>query len=134
MPVQRGEMALWVAVSIMAGVAEEYVYRGVFADLATRLTGSLTLAWAFAILAFSIAHATQGSRAAVAFSAAFSLVAHILVLAMGTLAFAIVLHAAYDVIAGFEYRRLGLRLGYPVHGLPDADAAAVTTPPTASSP
>jgi membrane protease YdiL (CAAX protease family) len=135
MPVQPDEIALWVAVSVMAGVSEEYVYRWVFSDLGARLTGSLTLGWMLSILAFSVAHATQGSWVAVLFSAAFALVAHVLVFLTGTLVFAMALHAAYDVLAGIEYRRLGLRLGYPEHGLPDADAeAAVTTSPAASSP
>ncbi|MEW5914941.1 MAG: CPBP family intramembrane glutamic endopeptidase [Gemmatimonadota bacterium] len=135
MPVQPDEMALWVAVSVMAGVSEEYVYRWVFSDLGARLTGSLAFGWALSILAFSVAHATQGSWAAVLFSAAFALLAHLLVFLTGTLVFAIALHAVYDVLAGIEYRRLGLRLGYPEHGLPDADAeSAVTTSPAASSP
>jgi membrane protease YdiL (CAAX protease family) len=131
MPSGPGEMALWVAVSIMAGVAEEYVYRGVMTDLGVRLTGSLPLAWTFAVLAFSVAHANQGAKSVLVI-ALFSLVAHVLVYATGTLLFAIVLHAAYDVIAAVEYVRLGQRLGYPPHGLPDADA--VTTPAAASSP
>ncbi len=134
MPDGLHEMTLWTAVSVMAGVAEEFVYRWVFADLGLRLTGSLPLAWTIAILAFAIAHANLGPRAMV-IVAAFSLVAHVLVYTTGTLLFAIVLHAAYDVIAGFEYTRLGQQLGYPTEGLPDAAAdGAVTTPPATSSP
>lgn len=67
--------------------------------------------------------------------AIFSIVAHVLVYFSGTLLFAVVLHAAYDVLAGFEYVRLGRQLGYPQHGLPDAaDAPDVTAPPVTSSP
>ncbi len=33
MPSGRGEASLWIALSILAGVAEEAVYRGVFAEL-----------------------------------------------------------------------------------------------------
>jgi uncharacterized protein len=134
MPDGPVEMAMWVAVSIMAGVAEEYVYRGVMTDLGVRLTGSLPLAWTFAVVAFSAAHANQGATSMLVIGL-FSLVAHILVYATGTLLFAMVLHAAYDVIAGAEYARLGQRLGYPPHGLPDAaSGTAVTTPAPASSP
>lgn len=134
MPQGAREGALWIAVSIMAGVAEEYVYRGVFSDLATRLTGSLVLAWALAVAAFTIAHANQGVRS-LAVIATFALAAHMLVYLSGSLLFAIVLHAVYDVFAGFEYARLGRELGYPAQVLPDAASdAAVTTSPAASSP
>ena len=56
------ETALWIALSVMAGVAEETVYRGVFSELVVRLTGSIWLAWSAAVLAFTIAHANQGIR------------------------------------------------------------------------
>ncbi|MGH7712312.1 MAG: CPBP family intramembrane glutamic endopeptidase [Gemmatimonadaceae bacterium] len=134
MPTGPVERALWIALSLMAGIAEETVYRGVFSDLATRLTASMPLAWGLAVAAFAIAHANQGPRA-VAVIAAFALGAHALVYFTGTLLYAILLHAIYDVVAGFDYARLGQQLGYPTRGLPDADAAAaVTTSPATSSP
>ena len=134
MPADAVEMALWIAVAIMAGVAEEMVYRGVFSHLATRLTGSMAAAWALAVLAFTIAHANQGIKS-MGMIALFSLVAHALVYLSGTLLFVIVLHAAYDVSAAFDYVRLGRQLGYPLHELPDAATRdAVTTPTAASSP
>ena len=134
MPQGAREMALWIAVSVMAGVSEEYLYRGVFSDLMVRLTGSVGLAWALAVAAFTIAHANQGVRA-MAVIATFALAAHVLVYLTGTLLFAIILHAAYDVFAGYEYTRIGRELGYPAHGLPDAASdGAVTTLPAASSP
>ena len=133
MPADAREMALWIGVSVMAGVAEETAYRGVFSDLAMRLTGSLGLAWGTAVLAFTVAHANQGIRS-MAVIAIFSVVAHALVYFSGTLLFAVVLHAAYDVLAGFEYVHLGRQLGYPQHGLPDADVPDVTAPPVTSSP
>jgi membrane protease YdiL (CAAX protease family) len=134
MPNGWRETTLWIAVAVMAGIAEEFVYRWVFADLATRLTGSLPVAWTLAILAFAIAHANLGARSMVVV-AAFSLVAHMLVYTTGTLLFAIAVHAAYDIFAGFEYTRLGQQLGYPTDGLPDAATDdAVTAPPAASSP
>jgi hypothetical protein len=134
MPHGPREVSLWVAVSIMAGVAEEFVYRWVFSDLAARLTGSIALAWTLAVLAFAVAHANQGARSMLVIGL-FALLAHALVSVTGTLLFAIVLHTAYDVVAGLDYARLGQQLGYPPHGLPDAAAeAAVTTAPAASSP
>jgi hypothetical protein len=134
MPAGAGEMALWISVSVMAGVAEETAYRGVFSDLATRLTGSMAAAWALAVLAFTIAHANQGLKS-MGVIALFSLVAHALVFLSGTLLYAIVLHVAYDVAAGFDYVRLGRQLGYPLDAVPDAAARdAVTTLPGASSP
>lgn len=134
MPGNAVEMVLWIAVSVMAGVAEEAAYRGVFSDLATRLTGSTAAAWTLAVLAFTVAHANQGLKS-MGVIALFALAAHGLVLLSGTLLFAVVLHAAYDVSAAFDYVRLGRQLGYPLHGVPDAAAQdAVTTSPAASSP
>ncbi len=134
MPADAVEMGLWITVAVMAGVAEETVYRGVFSDLATRLTGSMAAAWTLAVLAFTVAHANQGFKS-MGVIALFSLVAHALVYLSGTLLFAIVLHAAYDVSAGFDYVRLGRQLGYPLHEVPDAAALdAVTMATAASSP
>lgn len=134
MPADAVEMALWITVSVLAGVAEEAAYRGVFSDLATRLTGSIAAAWALAVLAFTIAHANQGFKS-MGVIALFALVAHALVFLSGTLLFAIVLHVAYDVSAAFDYVRLGRQLGYSLHEVPDAAARdAVTTSPAASSP
>jgi membrane protease YdiL (CAAX protease family) len=127
------EMLLWIAVSLMAGVAEEVVYRGVFTDLLTRLTGSQGVAWGVAVLAFTVAHANQGLRAA-SVIAVFALSAHVLVSLTETLAFAIALHAAYDIYAGVEYARLARLLGYPPEGVPDANVDnSVTTSPGTSS-
>ena len=134
MPADGVEFALWTVVALLAGVAEEIVYRGVFSDLATRLTGSMAAAWTLAVLAFTIAHANQGLKS-MAVIALFAVVAHVLVFLSGTLLFAIVLHAAYDVSAAFDYVRLGRQLGYPMHGVPDAAVDdAVTTSAAASSP
>lgn len=134
MPANAVEMALWIAVSVLAGVAEEAAYRGVFSDLATRLTGSMPAAWTLAVLAFTIAHANQGIKS-MGVIALFALAAHALVFLSGTLLFAIVLHIAYDISAAFDYVRLGRQLGYPLHEVPDAAAReAVTTSPAASSP
>jgi membrane protease YdiL (CAAX protease family) len=127
------EVWLWVAVSLMAGVAEELVYRGVMTELLVRLTGSLGVAWGVAVLAFTVAHANQGLRSAIVI-AVFALTAHVLVSLTGTLLFAIVLHAAYDVWAGLEYARLARLLGYPIEGVPDANVDnGVTISPGTSS-
>lgn len=134
MPADAVELTLWIMVALLAILAEETVYRGVFAELATRLTGSMAAAWAFAVLAFTIAHANQGIKS-MGVITLFSLVAHTLVYLSGTLLFAIVLHSAYDVSAAFDYMRFGRQLGYPMPEVPDAGTAhAVTMSATASSP
>lgn len=134
MPADAVELTLWILVALLAGFAEETIYRGVFSELATRLTGSMAVAWAVAVLAFTIAHANQGI-VSMGVIALFALVAHALVYLSGTLLFAIVLHAAYDVAAAFDYVRLGRQLGYPLHEVPDAGSdEAVTTSASASSP
>lgn len=132
MPSGRGEASLWIALSLLAGVAEEVVYRGVFAELGVRLTGSTGLAWSAAVAAFAVAHANQGMKSMMAI-AGYAVLAHLLVDYSGSLLHVVVLHAAFDAIVGFEYARLGRQLGYPMHGVPDA-AGDVTAAQAASSP
>lgn len=122
MPRTRGERALWVGVSLAAGVGEEVAYRGVLFALLLRLFGSPVPAAIVAAIAFGGAHIVQGGRAT-AILIGVALVFQAFVWQTGGLAAAIAVHAAYDVVAGLAYGRYGERLGYPVEGVPVAGGA-----------
>lgn len=103
-PRTGGEWALWVATVLAASVAEEAAYRGVGMSI---LWYSLGSPWAAALIcatAFSLAHWAQGGKSGVAIFA-IALVMHALVAFTGTLVLAMVVHAAYDLVAGFLIAR-----------------------------
>jgi membrane protease YdiL (CAAX protease family) len=104
-PRTRGERALWVAVSVAAGVAEEVAYRGVLWVLLERWIGSSVLAAVVASIAFGVAHAVQGWRGVVVVTAV-ALGMHGLARLTGSLLAPILVHVAYDVIAGLTYAAL----------------------------
>lgn len=104
-PRTTGERALWVVVSVAAGVTEEVAYRGVLWVVLERLIGSPVLAAVLASVAFGVAHAPQGWRGIVVVTAV-ALVMHVLVRATGSLLAPILVHVAYDIIAGLAYAAL----------------------------
>jgi membrane protease YdiL (CAAX protease family) len=99
LPQTPAERRMWVAVSAGAAIAEEVAYRGVFVALATSVTGSLPLAVIASAVAFAAVHAPQG-LAGVGYVLVIALLHQALVLVTGTLVLAIVVHFAYDVLAG----------------------------------
>jgi membrane protease YdiL (CAAX protease family) len=102
-PTSRRERRMWIALSLSAGIGEELVWRGVLPALIALLTGSLAVGIALSVASFALAHAIQGLRIAAAF--------HVLVFVSGSLYTAMVVHFAYDVIAGFTYARFARELG-----------------------
>jgi CAAX protease family protein len=108
LPRTNAERRMWIAVSAGAAIAEEVAYRGVFVALATSATGSLPIAVTASAAAFAAVHAPQG-LAGVGYVLVIALLHQALVLATGTLLLAIVVHFAYDVLAGLWLaRRHGL--------------------------
>lgn len=123
MPRTPLERAVWIVVSLAAGVGEEVAYRAVlFAVLLRILGGAVPAALAGAVF-FGLAHLVQGWKS-VAIVAGAALVLQGLVWVTGGLAVAIAVHAIYDVIAGFAYGRYGERFDYPIDGVPVAMDAA----------
>ncbi len=104
-PQDTNEMGWWIAVSVMAGFAEEFAYRGVLFGILIYRNPNW---WAVAILcalSFALAHAIQGwSGAAIIF--VMAIIFQGIVLFTGTLYIAMAAHALYDIIAGFAYLRL----------------------------
>ena len=94
------EMALFSAISIMAGVAEEAAYRGIAVWILTPIMGNIVAAMFLSAMAFSVAHAVQGGKS-MALVFAVAAIFHALVYFTGTLVIAMVVHAAYDIVAGY---------------------------------
>jgi hypothetical protein len=118
MPTTRSERRLWVLVALAAGVSEEVTYRGVLFALLWILTGSALAAALLASIVFGVSHAVQGWKTA-GIITIIALLLHGLVALSGTLYPAIVAHAAYDIVAGLTYGRLGRTLGYDMAPPPD---------------
>lgn len=109
-PTTRRERRMWVALSLSAGIGEELVWRGVLPALIALVTGSPALGIALSVASFALAHAIQGLRSVLAI-AAIAAAFHALVFISGSLYPAMVVHFAYDVIAGFTYASFARELG-----------------------
>lgn len=99
LPRTRQEWALYLAVAVAAGIAEETAYRGVGMALLTWSTGSAWLSAALLSLAFGLAHITQEWKS-VGLVVLMAALMHALVAVTGTLVIAMVVHAVYDIVAG----------------------------------
>jgi membrane protease YdiL (CAAX protease family) len=99
------ERSWWVAVSLAAGISEEFVWRGVMVALLWGLFGGWLAAAVVTSLLFGAAHAIQGAVSAIIIAAGAMVLAW-LVHWTGGLLLAMAVHAAYDVVAGFSYARM----------------------------
>ena len=98
------EWVLWIAAVLVASVAEELAYRGVGMSILWYSLGNPWVAVLISASAFAVAHSTQGWKsAAIIFGVA--LVMHALVAYTATLVFAMIVHAVYDLIAGYGISR-----------------------------
>jgi membrane protease YdiL (CAAX protease family) len=111
MPANAVEQGWWIAISFLAGIGEEIVWRGVQATLLVRLTGSFVIAALLSSISFGLAHFVQGWKSAAIISV-FALGGHSIVWLSGSLYMAMAVHVVYDLTAGFNYARLGKELGY----------------------
>lgn len=105
LPRTARENVLYAITVTVAAVAEEAAYRGVLVVTLWHVTGTVWVAMCISALAFSLGHAVQGRRSmAVIFVMACSM--HALVWFTGTLTIAMVVHAAYDLLAPTVLRRI----------------------------
>lgn len=111
MPQTPHERRWWIVVSTTAGVSEEITWRGVQPPLLAYVTGSPLAGALLSAILFGAAHALQGWKSA-AVIVVFALAFQVLVWTSGTLVLAMIVHAAYDITAGFTYSKLGRELGY----------------------
>jgi membrane protease YdiL (CAAX protease family) len=105
LPENRNELWIWFAVSLVAGVAEECIYRGVAYNVLRQMTGSVAVALIICVAAFGVSHAIYGWRGVVQVSLHGSIF-HLMVALTGTLYLAIAVHAAYDFFLGLLVLRL----------------------------
>ena len=94
------EFLLWIATSISAGIAEEAAYRGVAMSILWYSLGNPWIAAFLCATAFAVTHCLQGWKSVLAIFA-IALVMHALVLFTETLVLAMIVHASYDLIAGY---------------------------------
>jgi hypothetical protein len=93
------EIALWIAVSISAGISEEIAFRGYFQRQFGVLTGSKWAAVCLQAVLFGIAHSYQGVQA-VAKIALFGALFGALAIWRGSLRPGIMAHALGDILSG----------------------------------
>ncbi|HEV8434983.1 MAG TPA: CPBP family intramembrane glutamic endopeptidase [Thermoanaerobaculia bacterium] len=104
LPHDRHELGPYLVLCVVAGIAEEVIYRGVAYRLLLRLGISMWIAAAILSVIFALAHSVQGWRSTIvigAIAAGF----HFTVIYSGGLLPAIVAHFAYDAVAGIVIPR-----------------------------
>jgi membrane protease YdiL (CAAX protease family) len=124
LPRDRGEFLRFVPLALMAGINEEFIYRGFAPDHLVRWGLPLPVAVAFATAAFGLAHGYK-SLAGMMRAALIGLVLAVPVLATGTLLPSIVAHAIMDLLAGANTIRLARKLGVTI---PEPGPAPVGKP------
>jgi membrane protease YdiL (CAAX protease family) len=92
------DRSLWIGVSLVVGIAEETVYRGVLPLLLAQYESGTT-AILLSAIAFGAAHLVQGIRAAM-IASVFGAVLHLIMVVSGSLLPAIAIHFLYDAVVG----------------------------------
>lgn len=108
LPVSAHERLLFVAVSVSAGICEEFIFRGFLLTALSQATGSAVLAVVISSGAFGVLHAYQRPAGAVRAALLGALFA-VSVTATSSLWPAIVAHTLIDVLSGLWLARYLLR-------------------------
>jgi membrane protease YdiL (CAAX protease family) len=90
---------LWTAVSISAGIAEEFAFRGYLQRQFAALTGRRWVGLSLQAVLFGVAHSYEGWRAAIHIIS-FGLIFGLVALWRGSLRPGIIAHAWTDIMAG----------------------------------
>jgi uncharacterized protein len=104
MPTNSTERAVWVVVSISAGVCEELLYRGWVLSLFGAALGSVWWGLLISSILFGFGHAYQGRNAIFA-TGVVGAVFGIVFVVTGSLIPGQLLHTAMDLNSGFAFRR-----------------------------
>lgn len=104
LPHNKAELLPYLLLCALAGIAEEIAYRGVAYWLVFRATHSIVISVAIVAVAFALGHAMQGWRS-VAVIFLFAVGFHAIVIYGQSLIPAILVHSAYDAIAGLVVPR-----------------------------
>jgi membrane protease YdiL (CAAX protease family) len=127
LPRDARELAGFALLALMAGINEEFMYRGFAPDHLFRWGLPLWLAVAVVTLSFGLAHGYK-SLAGMLRTMLIGLVAAVPVLVTGTLLPSIIAHALMDLLAGANTLPLARRLGVAI---PEPQPAAVSAGPAA---
>ena len=103
-PRTRREWVLWVACVLSASVAEEAAFRGAGMAILWFAMGSPWPAVLVCAVAFALAHMGQGRASTMTIFAA-AIVLHALAAVTATLVLGMIVHALYDLGAGFRIAR-----------------------------
>lgn len=101
LPRTSAQWALWLVLSLAAGIAEETAYRGVLVVLLASVTASFVTAVLLSAAAFALVHYPQGAKS-MGWVFAIGLVMQAVVASTGMLYVAMGVHAVYDVTAAIR--------------------------------
>ena len=93
------EIAVWIALSVSAGFAEELVFRGYLQRQFTALTRSVPAGLVMQALVFGVSHGYQGVRACVRITA-FGVLFGLIAVWQRRLRPGVLAHALTDIVAG----------------------------------
>jgi membrane protease YdiL (CAAX protease family) len=127
MPRDARELLGFALLALMAGINEEFMFRGFAPDHLFRWGLPLWLAVAVVTLSFGLAHGYK-SLAGMLRTMLIGLVLAVPVLVTGTLLPSIIAHALMDLLAGANTLPLARRLGVAI---PEPGPAAVSAGPAA---
>lgn len=99
LPHQALDIALWIALSMSAGFAEELVFRGYFQAQFHALTRNASIALVLQATLFGVTHGYQGARACVTITL-YGLLMGVLANARSSLRPGMIAHAWTDIAAG----------------------------------
>jgi membrane protease YdiL (CAAX protease family) len=99
LPRTSAEFGEYLLVCLVAGIAEEFIYRGVLTALLQRITGIAVVTVVTLSISFAVAHSMQGLRS-VAGIFVIALACHGLVWLAQSLIPMMAVHFAYDLTAG----------------------------------
>jgi membrane protease YdiL (CAAX protease family) len=99
LPETTSQLAYWLAVSLSAGIVEEYVYRGVVYAAILSLTSKPYSAALISAAAFGAAHLHAGVRNGI-WTSLVGLMLQVLVFWTGALYLSMAVHAIYDLLVG----------------------------------
>jgi len=101
LPHGLAESALWIAISIVAGICEEITFRGYFQRQFTAWTGNAAAGIVLQAVVFGASHGYQGIRSTIVISF-FGLLFGVLAWARKSLLPGMLAHAATDIISGLQ--------------------------------
>jgi membrane protease YdiL (CAAX protease family) len=130
LPRDRGDFAGFIPLALMAGLSEEFMYRGFAPDHLFHWGLPLWLAVGIATVSFGLAHGYK-SLAGMIRTMLMGLVTAAPVIATGTLLPSMIAHALADLIAGATMLPLARRLGVAIPEPAPAAAAVSSASPGA---